>query len=286
MEEEKKEELIVEETKKENILTRKKEVKGKPLKIWLIVMIAIFMLITFGLGVYFGKEVFNKKEKSNEPVLNEEKSNESIPNEEKSSESTLEEENKEENIDSKGIITDITDLIKEKLEVGNLSIKSDEYGMDKVFINGNLVLICDGHLEIRNIYQVDDNYLITVGGSNINSTEYHLFDKNGTLLQDIYELEDNNMVIATSDRLSSIVVKDNVIELYGTRLDSGPSLMYDINGEKKYLYICDDTEMSNVNIDDSYVVVARYQLIYSNGKFEIKRVAGTEETLGQYKEKC
>ena len=86
MEEEKKEEPIVEETKKENILTRKKEVKGKPLKIWLIVMIAIFMLITFGLGVYFGKEVFNKKdkEKNNEPVLNEEKSNESIPNEENS----------------------------------------------------------------------------------------------------------------------------------------------------------------------------------------------------------
>ena len=85
MEEEKKEEPIVEETKKENILTRKKEVKGKPLKVWLIVMIAIFMLITFGLGVYFGKEVFNKKdkEKNNEPVLNEEKSNESIPVEEK-----------------------------------------------------------------------------------------------------------------------------------------------------------------------------------------------------------
>ena len=75
MEEEKKEEPVVEETKKENILTKKKEVKGKPLKIWLVVMIAIFMLITFGLGVYFGKEVFTKKEKkkSNEPTPVEEK---------------------------------------------------------------------------------------------------------------------------------------------------------------------------------------------------------------------
>ncbi len=75
MEEEKKEEPVVEETKKENILTKKKEVKGKPLKIWLVVIIAIFMLITFGLGVYFGKEVFTKKGKktSNEPTPVEDK---------------------------------------------------------------------------------------------------------------------------------------------------------------------------------------------------------------------
>ena len=75
MEENKKDELVVEEKKKETILSKKKEVKGKPLKVWLIVMIVIFMLFTFGLGIYFGKEVFNKKEKekNNEPVPVEEK---------------------------------------------------------------------------------------------------------------------------------------------------------------------------------------------------------------------
>ena len=79
-EEQVKEEQVVEKTKKESFLTKKKEVKGKPLKIWLIVMIAIFMLFTFGLGVYFGKEVFTKKEKkkSNEPTPVEEKKEEIV----------------------------------------------------------------------------------------------------------------------------------------------------------------------------------------------------------------
>ena len=75
MEEEKKEEIV---EKKENILTKKKEVKGKPLKVWLIVMIVVFMLFTFGLGVYFGKEVFTKKEKekAKEPTPVEDKKEE------------------------------------------------------------------------------------------------------------------------------------------------------------------------------------------------------------------
>ena len=56
---------------KKSILNNRKEVKGKPLKIWLVVMIAIFMLFTFGLGVYFGKEIFIEKErKSNNGSIN------------------------------------------------------------------------------------------------------------------------------------------------------------------------------------------------------------------------
>ena len=90
MEEEKKEESVVEETKKENILTRKKEVKGKPLKIWLIVMIVIFMLFTFGLGLYLGTEVFTKKQ--------DKKPTESNPAEEKKEEKD-EKEKKEETIE-------------------------------------------------------------------------------------------------------------------------------------------------------------------------------------------
>ena len=99
MEENKNEEPIVEETKKESILTKKKEVKGKPLKIWIIVMIIVFMLFTFGIGVYFGKEIFSEKEK--------ETNNEQTPIEEKK------EENKEE-------IPNNLEPEKQKEEIPNL----------------------------------------------------------------------------------------------------------------------------------------------------------------------
>ncbi len=77
MEEEKKEEVVpttqetqtteqtaTEEAKEEKkgILNNTKQVKGKSLRIWLIVMIVIFMLFTFGLGLYLGKELYGKEE--------------------------------------------------------------------------------------------------------------------------------------------------------------------------------------------------------------------------------
>ncbi len=58
---------------KRTFWNNKKTVKGKALSAWLIVMIVIFMLFTFGLGIYFGKEVFSEKENKNKS--NNEKSN-------------------------------------------------------------------------------------------------------------------------------------------------------------------------------------------------------------------
>ena len=70
VEEEVKEEAKpVEEPKKENFLTKKKEVKGRPLRIWIIIMIIIFMLFTFGIGLSLGKRLAEKdtKKETQEP---------------------------------------------------------------------------------------------------------------------------------------------------------------------------------------------------------------------------
>ena len=56
---------VEEETKKENFLTKKKEVKGKPLKVWIIIMIIVFMLFTFGIGISLGKELARKELNNN-----------------------------------------------------------------------------------------------------------------------------------------------------------------------------------------------------------------------------
>lgn len=45
-------------------LNNKKQGTGKKSSVWLIAIILIFMLFTFGLGVYFGKEVFSDKKNS------------------------------------------------------------------------------------------------------------------------------------------------------------------------------------------------------------------------------
>ena len=64
-----------EETAKKGLLNNKKQVTGKKLSVWVVVMILIFMLFTFGLGVYFGKEVFSDKKKSNKGTNTEQTTN-------------------------------------------------------------------------------------------------------------------------------------------------------------------------------------------------------------------
>ena len=54
----------VELEKKKSFLNNKKTVSGKALSAWLITMIVIFMLFTFGLGVFLGKELFSEKKQS------------------------------------------------------------------------------------------------------------------------------------------------------------------------------------------------------------------------------
>ena len=54
----------VEFPKKKNFLNNKKTVSGKALSAWLITMIVIFMLFTFGLGLFLGKELFSENKQS------------------------------------------------------------------------------------------------------------------------------------------------------------------------------------------------------------------------------
>ncbi len=56
---------------KRTFWNNKRTVRGKALSAWLIVIIAIFMLFTFGIGIYLGKELFADKEKKNDsnPVV-------------------------------------------------------------------------------------------------------------------------------------------------------------------------------------------------------------------------
>ena len=71
-----------ENKEKKGLLNNTKQVKGKSLRIWLVLMIIVFMLFTFGIGIYLGVVLFSvkckeapppapveEKEKSNVPVM-------------------------------------------------------------------------------------------------------------------------------------------------------------------------------------------------------------------------
>lgn len=46
---------------KRTFWNNKKTVKGKALSVWLVVMVVIFMLFTFGIGVFLGKQLYETK---------------------------------------------------------------------------------------------------------------------------------------------------------------------------------------------------------------------------------
>ena len=53
------------QTQKKGLFNNKRQVKGKALSVWLIVMVLIFMMFTFGLGIYLGKELFAENKENN-----------------------------------------------------------------------------------------------------------------------------------------------------------------------------------------------------------------------------
>ena len=93
------------------------------------------------------------------------------------------------------------------------------------------------------------------------------------------------MVIASSDKYNKMNFVLNTIEVYGTRLIDGPSLVTNIDGESKELYVCDSNEIGKANVADDYPVVAEYILTYSNDKFEFTKVKDIE-TLLDIKTNC
>lgn len=76
--EEKNEELKEETKTKKSFLNNKKTVKGKALTAWIIVIIIIAMIVTFGSGLIVGKLLYEGKKKNSNTVID--NTNSEIPN--------------------------------------------------------------------------------------------------------------------------------------------------------------------------------------------------------------
>ena len=282
---EEKEEVVNEQSQMENNNAEENK-KCKSNKPFVIIIVVLAMALTFGCGIMLGKKLFETKN-TNKGTK---KENEVVDNNQTESTNTEKNEivdnnNEKDNNNisvsfeeiTKNLISGTTDNnIVLKYEKDNAPFRPYGVWIQDLSINGKSVTKNLGMIyEITNIYKVQGNYLIVIKrAQDVRSTYYYLYDSNGNLLQEIYELDDN-MVISTD----SATFKDNIIELDGTRLTHGPSLVKD--GD---YYICDKNEISKANLNDDYPVMAKYQLIYSNNKFEIKMV-GVIETLSSVIEK-
>lgn len=234
--------------------------KDKTLSVKIVLFVLMMFVCVLGIGIVIGMKYFSNNNSSNTAK-----------------------DNKEEKTIIKNIVKDLLDGKYEDKNINAEVSNSDDFKMiEKISINGKVVAINDPFNEIAGVYKVEDNYLITTSYGN-----YCLYDKNGTLLQTINELDENYMKFGISDRLNDIKIYDNVIEVYGDRTDGLSPLLEvkDVNNEKRDIYMCNEEELSKANITDDYIVIAKYQLIYNSNKFEIKKIPGSEITLGTEKKR-
>lgn len=244
-------------------------------KALIVFAIILMMLLTFCIGLFVGKKLFETKSENKKDNNQEQKNNETKDDKPKNDTKS----------NNNTIIVNIKDDLKNGKKFDNISVKFDYCFYNVVIGEKEIMGDCDPFNEIGTIYKIEDNYLITTHGTDINTDRYYLYNNKGELLQEIYELEDS-MIMATSDKYRHIEVSGNIIELNGTRIGAGPSLYSIENGERTDYYICDKDLLTKANVTEDYVVRARYQLIYNSNKFEIKRIAGTEETLKENLKYC
>ena len=255
----------------ESTMNNQNHVVNKKISPLFTVIMTVFVIFAFGLGLFFGKEIFTDKKSKNE---NNEQNTNIEKNNDKEDVSDIEQKDT--------IFNKIYDSKIEEISDKNLTIKSNY----ELLVNNKEIVNPYGPVgDIAFIHKVENNYLVEFHGSGINSVYLYLIDSNGEVLQKIHEIDDNNMVIAATDKYGKRNYVGNSIELYGTRLMDGPALMIDIDGKTEWLYICDQNQIAKANVYDDYPVISEYKLVYSNNKFEFVKIKDIE-TLGDKKNSC
>lgn len=255
-----------------------------------ILIVVAVLLIGIGCGLLISKGF--DSEKDNKEINN----NQEIDNNKGNKENENGNNGSNTNPDSpekKDNDTPIFVNIKDELENtnGNIYIKGED--VKELYINNKLVLTADPAVQINfgDIYKAYDFYILFTYGSGTGSTRIYVYDTLGNLTQEIYELDDNKMIIADSDKYRDMSFIDNRIVTNATNLTDGPSLITKIDGNvTKDIYICNNEEISKANVADDFLVYAKYQLVFKeDGKFEISRINGSDidKTFGEIKaENC
>jgi hypothetical protein len=263
----------------------------------IIMLVISVLLIGIGCGIFITTG-FNSKKNSDEvsnSKENTESQNENTENQEGNNDGNTNTNIAEDTSDDSNISEESINFvnINDKLgdTKGNIYIKGND--VKNLYINGKLVLTADpaNSVNFGDFYKASDFYIVFTHGDGPGGTKIYVYDTLGNLTQKIYKLDDNNMIIADSEKYRDISFNGNKIITNATNLDVGPSLITNIDDYiQKSIYICNNEEIAKANVNDNSLVYAKYQLIFkANGKFEISRVNSSdiEKTLGQIKvENC
>ena len=230
------------------------------------------LFILIGLGL-IGTSIYmytNKVEKD-EPKK-EEKEEKKEEKEEKKEEEKEEEEKEEESESSQPEETvnykfaDVTDSL-DSISFGDKTYKLTT--TNGVTLDGKKLFDTDALVTVDKVFQYGDKLLIVTQGTDVRTNKIHIYDLNGTLVKEIYEIDTDSMVIGIKG-LGDLdyVLHDDYIEFGATRLTHGPA------------YAKTGADICTGNVDGSAVASARYKM---NGKFEFEVISGTEKTIADTK---
>ncbi len=125
------------------------------------------------------------------------------------------------------------------------------------------------------------NYLIFTNtfSTDIRSTKLYVYD--GTILKEIYELDEiNGMVI---ESLKSIKISKDGILVSGTRLNNGPTIIY--NGKSYDTYSKDTCSNTLKELKDDFIVKQDYFYKYTDSKLDFIPEVSNKYLLKSYVKK-
>ena len=249
----------------------KKKGKGGIILILLLLVVGGFAAWYFALG---GKDVLSgKKEEPKQEEKKEEEPKEDEPKEDEPKEDEPKEPEEDTSNFKFSEVTDSKDKITyegKTIAIAEVKNESESY----VTLNGNKLFDMGVLESMGEIFQHGNRVLIMTHGTDVRTNKIHIYNFDGKLIKEIYELDTDGMVIGFKG-LGDLdySVNENYIEFGASRLTHGPSVA-STNKE-----VCTDS-----SIDQNMVASARYRL---NGKYEAEIVSGTEETIAQVKkESC
>ena len=253
-----------------------------------LILIIILLLALAGFAVWYfvlGGNGSKKEEPKKEEEQQEEKKEEKKENEkeEEEEEEPKEEETKPEEEPKEDIkFVEVTDS-KDKITNNDKTYAIDAVVNEKesyITLNGNKLIDLGLGDSLGKVFQHGNDVIINTHGTDVRTYKLYIYSLDGNKIKEIYELDDNKMVIGFKGLGDlNYVVHDDYIEFAGTRLTHGPS--YAATGEG----LCEEQQTFGggtipIFKDDSVIGEASYKL---NGNYEIEIIKGTEKTIGDIK---
>lgn len=277
---------VVESGEKEEPIQKKKK---SP--ILLIVIIIVFMLFTFGLGVYFGKEVFANKEKNNK--TNKENNTNTVVDNANTENNNTENNTETTPINNNGIVSE---EVKEKLNYFISNAKKDIYVDGKSGMTRKEKLEMAHRISTRSSYDDDKRMPIYENLTQVTVDtipEKYKNQNNFALIRDydnsyrIYQLP----IKVFADNYKKLFNEEYVVETNDSNQYIGCPSIFIIDQELGNMYLSNQcgtgssdtsyiySDIYKYESDDSYYYAYQYVALYNHITNELNKPKSNEVVI-------